>query len=69
MQARLHNFIIFSVLQSCCDLTGARYMHDSNSNFIANCILDCIAIANCILIALRFNYGLYLFQPVCLGFL
>ena len=29
MQARLHNFIIFSVLQSCCDLTGARYMHDS----------------------------------------
>ena len=43
-------------------------MHDSNSNFIANCILDCIAIADCILIALRFNYGFYLFQPVCLGF-
>jgi hypothetical protein len=34
-----------------------RYVHDSNSNFIANCILKC------------FNYGYYLIKPACLSFL
>jgi hypothetical protein len=31
-------------------------VHDSNSNFIANCVLK------------RFNYGIYLIKPACLGF-